>query len=231
MNQGIVIVSWSGGEECLSTLINSIPRDCPYPLLVVINDGNKADWLIPWLKSQKSRNMTVIVNPVDGYEVGAIKIALEVTGWDEFIFLQDTIEIIDPSIFDILFNQYPDAGVSYNEGFQMYLGKFRREVLEQMKFPIVKHKLGAIAHEFYFVKQYTDIEPVYVFNKDFYDKAFLDDPANYDEKFGRKNLVLKDKYIIKRKAAYTEDHITDIAKDLGLTWWRKEDDDTVIHTR
>ena len=223
LKQGIGIVTWYGGEESFLTLINSIPVSCPYPICIVVNGSDKAGWVDEWTSTYGRDNALLVKVPYDGYELGAIKIILEVTDWDEFIFLQDTIEIIDPSIFKKLFDDFPGESVCYNGVFQMYLGKFRREVLEQMEFPLIENKLAAIMHEYEFAKAYSDIDSPRVFNPLFNDEVFIHDPDNYEQRWGRLNLVLRDNYIIKRKGSWTREHIDKIASDLGAIWEGRTD--------
>ena len=195
MKQGIVIVTWSGGKAQFETLINSI-KDTHYPIIVVVNDAPNAD--NAWL-SAISNNYLVFQMPWDGFELGAIQTVLQNTVLDEFILLQDTFEILDISIFDILFNNYPGQSVAYNPHFQMYLGKFRREVLKKLSIPEVRNKIDAIRQEEQFTNAYKAIEPVVIFNPSFRDENFY---GSWEERWGRKNLVLRDQYLIKRKGTW-----------------------------
>ena len=212
MKQGILIITWSGGQEQFETLIGSIPVDIGYPILVVVNDGDNASWIDPYI----SGGLEIIKSPYDGYELGAIDLVLRNTDWDEFVVLQDTFEIKNPQIFYILLNVYAGSSISYGPYFQMYHGKFRREILEQIEFPIVKNKLEAIQHEFTFMYEYKKLDPKTIcFNEYFTDSNFLD---NIEVKWGRENLVLEDEYLIKRKGTWRVDHIDALAKELDMGW-------------
>lgn len=191
MKQGILIVTWSGGKESFKILINSLSTE--YPVIVVVNDGNNASWITEF------KDIRFIISEDDRFELGAITKVLELTDWDEFILLQDTIEIKNNSIFEILFNNYPNQSVAYNPHFQMYLGKFRRETLEKLSIPVVTNKIESVAQEGAFLKQYMDTENVAIFNPHFIDGNFY---GSYEELWGRKNLILSDEYLIKRKGTW-----------------------------
>jgi hypothetical protein len=198
MNQGIVICTWAGGKEQLTILLDSL-KGTPYPIVIVVNAALDADWL-----DNLSSEYLVFRMPWDGYELGAIKVALQNTNLDEFVLLQDTFEVLDISLFDRLFNDYPSQSVAYNPHFQMYLGKFRREALEKMKIPEVSTKAEAVLQEERFTKAYMALESTVVFNPDFIDNNFYD---SWEERWGRKNLVLRDQYLVKRKGIWSASQI------------------------
>lgn len=198
MNQGIVICTWSGGKEQLTVLLDSL-KGTTYPIVIVVNDAPNADWV-----NNLSSEYLVFRMPWDGYELGAMQVALRHTNLDEFVLLQDTFEILDITLFDRLFNDYPGQSVAYNPHFQMYLGKFRREALEKMEIPEVRNKADAVLQEEHFTKEYRAIETTVVFNPAFIDNNFYD---SWEERWGRKNLVLKDQYLIKRKGVWDASQI------------------------
>lgn len=198
MKQGVIIVTWSGGREQYECLLNSLPSPFKYGLLTVVNDGNNADW-IEQRSSRYEGIGGVYKVPYDGFELGALKLAMEVTDWDEFILLQDTIEILDGKILDILFENYPNSSVAYGPSVQMFLAKFRRQVLEKLEIPDTRTKLQSIYQESQFVKIYQEIEPFNIFNTAFRDENFY---GNTEFRWGRENLILKDEYLIKRKGTW-----------------------------
>jgi len=195
MKQGVVISTWSGGKDQFECLSNSLNIPTKYGLLVVINDGDNADWI-----SHDFNGTTGAYKiPYDGFELGALKTALEITDWDEFILLQDTFEILDNDIFDIFFNNYPNQSVFYGPKKEMFLAKYRREVLEKIKIPTTPTKIESIIQEVEFVKVYEGVEPFVIFNTRFTDGG----ASNGKEyRWGRENLVLMDRYLIKRKGTW-----------------------------
>jgi len=202
VNKGIVICTWYGGQETLGVLLKSLEGYTDYPIYVVINGYGKADK--EWVNSiiRQVGGFRIIGNAQDGYELGAIKLALEFTNLDEFVLLQDTIEIINTDLFRILLEDYLDVSVSYGPYFHSYLGKFRREALNKIDIPCVSDKIEAVRNEADFTNLYRDIERVEVFNP-----SFTDTIGTFEEMFGRTNLVLKDSYIIKRKGTWNSSQL------------------------
>lgn len=202
MKQGIVVCTWSGGQEACEILLKSI-WNVPYPVLIVINDVKNMplDWWKKLYAMTGEQNWHIYEQEHDGFELGAIKAALQHTDWDEFFLLQDTFEVLNKDIFRILFEDYRERSVTYNPYKQMYLIKFRREILEKMEIPEVREKLESIRQEEVFTTAYGNLEPnMHCFNPAFKDDAFY---GNYEERFGRRNLVMRDQYLIKRKGTWT----------------------------
>lgn len=200
MTQGITIATWPGGQESCEVLLDSI-WGVTYPVLIVVNDSNNVskEWQkkLYWLSGEMRWH--VQEQDYDGYELGAIETTLRTTDWDEFIFLQDTIEVKNIKIFDLLFENYKGKSVSYNPHFQMYLAKYRRVALEKLVLPQVRTKVEAVRQEELFAKQYTDIEETDVFNPSFRDENFYE---SWEERFGRRNLKMEDEFIIKYKGTW-----------------------------
>ena len=201
MNQGITIGTWYGGQEPCERLIKSL-WNIEYPVLVVVNAIKETppEWLQRLYALTGEQRWHLWGNDFDGYEIGAIEATLEHTNWDEFIFLQESIEVKDQSLFKKLFDEYPNQSVAYNPHFQMYLGKFRREILNNLKLPLVRDKIEAVRQEELFTRDYWNADPTtQVFNPNFKDENFY---HNWEEMWGRKNLKLEDDYIIKRKGTW-----------------------------
>jgi hypothetical protein len=168
-------------------------KDVKYPILAVINNGVESTWLDSFI------SIRTIKLPEDRFELGAMKATLEHTDWDEFILIQDTFEVINPEIFDILFTNYPDQSVFYGPSRQMFLAKYRRQVLEKLEIPDTRTKLESIFQESKFANLYESVEPFMIFNHSFRDENFY---GNTEWKWGRENLVLKDEYLIKWKGTW-----------------------------
>lgn len=206
MNQGILITTWSGGEQPCTRLLESI-KGIDYPVLIVVNDSDNIpeEWEAKLFDLATETNISIYLQPFDGFEIGAIRAALDHTDWDEFILLQDSIEIKNIEIFKILFDDYALQSVSYNPHFQMYLGKFRREVLNKLTLPVVRTKIEAVRQEELFTNEYKKVDPnIVVFNPRFRDENFY---SNWEEIWGRKNLKLEDEYIIKRKGTWSANQL------------------------
>ncbi len=139
----------------------------------------------------------VIIVDCDGYEVGKLKWVLNNTDIDEFIFLQDTVEVKDPRFIDICFARPESVSIcNYPSLFGCYLGKYKRSVLAKMNLPDIKDKLGSVEYEMQIGRDY------YKFEKPF---ELFDDLRNVDnfvEKFGHKVMKIENDYLIKYKTIY-----------------------------
>ena len=79
----------------------------------------------------------------------------------------------------------------------MFLGKYRREILNQMSIPLTKTKMEAVLQECAFNEAYSRLEPkmATIFNP-------LVNTTIFEEKFGRNNMILENDYIKKYKATW-----------------------------
>lgn len=207
MNKGIVITAWTGGKDSLEVLLSSI-KAVEYPIFVWFNGvaQGSMDWFHDLSWKQKfwdSLNSSLVIgyyNLNDNFELGAIKGALDHTHFDEFVLLQDTVEVLNQDIFRILLEDYEGKSVAYNPHFQMYLGKYRRPILQKVEIPIPLTKAEAVRYEETFHRQYREADPeTVIFNHRFVDENFY---GSWEERFGRTNLVLRDDYLIKRKGTW-----------------------------
>jgi hypothetical protein len=173
MNQGIVIGSTTQTKDWLQNCLNSFGKYDKYPIIVVINDD---------------------------FELGKLKWAYDHTDLDEIFLLHDTMEIKDVGLFDEAFEQC--AGKSYALSdhptyMGMFLGKYRREILRLMDIPITKTKREAVLQETDFNQRYAQLEPF---------KVVCDPPLRntdiFEDKFGRKNMVLESEFVRKYKGTW-----------------------------
>jgi hypothetical protein len=171
--------------------------------IVVTTSAHTSDWLMPCLESIGSKYPVLVVRnggglPVEGYdtvindwngfELGGIARGAE--RFDEFVHLMDTCVIKDSSLFDRLF-EIP-GHVFLTEGGYHYMGKFVSDDLPFL--PIVSSKAEAISHELSWLngKARTYFKP--------------DLPVHthvFEEKNGRRNMVLENDFIIKWKATWS----------------------------
>lgn len=203
MKRAITVVTWSGGEQQAKNLLRSIGYYKKYPIYVVVNDSTNADpAFIKWLM----RSYKVITTPGDFYECGALHAMRTLTDIDEFILLQDSFEIHDTTIFDIMFEEFPDISVAFGHNYSHYFWKWRRSILRDLTIPVTTTKAEAIFCEIAFINEYVNYinhnlhhEGMWVLFDDFRDE----NPNNYWEwKFNRLNLVLVNKYLVKYKATW-----------------------------
>jgi hypothetical protein len=200
IKKGVVIVTWSGGVDQCKLLMHSLGSFRKYEFYLVINDVKNAP--INWMLDLH-RDYNMIVTEGDYFECGAISAILEQTDLEEFILLQDTIEIKNPYFMEQMFN-HEGQSVSFGPRFEHYLGKYRREVLESIEIPTVITKWEAIQQEIKFNNNYIQSDPreVIALFEDFNDS----NPDNrIERRWGRANLVLENKYLIKRKATWANE--------------------------
>lgn len=138
----------------------------------------------------------------EGYEVGKLKWVLENTKFDEFIFLQDSIEIKNPRLFDLCFAIPQSVSIcNYPSLFGCYLGKYKRSILEQMALPDINSKLQSVEYEMQIGSDYSKFEKPFELFDD------LSDVDNYVEKFGRKVMKIENDYLIKYKSIWNRSMI------------------------
>lgn len=149
-------------------------------------------WLDYLLDSMHTAYPVTIV--VD-WEMNAIKQCL----YDEFVFLPQSTEVLDETLFDTVFNQYKGRSVSLTNTpctFGMYLGKYRSELLRRMTFPEVTHKGAAVRAEGQWREPYIAQETTYV--------RLCDMPEGevFVERCGRLNMVTESKYLRRWKGSW-----------------------------
>lgn len=198
MNRAIVIGTWPGAAEQLAVLLRSLDG-CKYPIYVVINSARDADRL--WVESLATRYY-VLTNPDKGFELEAFRAILERTDIDEFLFLQDSFEIIDQSFIDVIFER-PES-VALGPTFFHYAGKWKRSVLETMEIPRVSSKYQSVHYEHSFSREYWEREPVWVFDPHFHDGEH----AGFVERYGRTNMLLQNEHYRKLKGDWGQRPIT-----------------------
>lgn len=172
MKQAIIIISH---EDCVDQTRNLLDTiNTPYPVIIVTNTGTDSK-----------------------YEMLGIETAIEY-GIDEFFMLQSTIEIKNNDIFRIVFEDHKGKSVFMNYKGQMYLNKYRLDVIKQLELPKVSSKRDAVDVESSLHSQYRKIENPIVF-----DKEFKDNPKR-EEKFNRVNMVIENEYLKKYKGTWSK---------------------------
>jgi len=179
MKQGIVIVTCEATKPFMDDMAANIGNYSKYPVII---HGNSPE--------------------LNEYEMGGIKRALW-HGFDEFFLLHDTCKIKDFSLFDIVFEKMIGWSVSISVDFLSYLGKFKRDILEQMTLPTVLNKYDAVEAEANFLKDYCKLA-----GKD-HRVLYPDFDKNYrfEMKHGRENMVLESETLIKYKGTWHPDMI------------------------
>jgi hypothetical protein len=146
----------------------------------------------------------VVVVDCDGYEIGKIKSVLKNTKIDKFIFLQDSVEVKDKSLFDLCFLSPSAVSLcNYPKDFGCYLGMYWRETLEKMNLPDIKTKLDAVNYEEKFADEYSKYahSKIMTIGKD------MHNVDNFVEKWGHKVMMIENDYLIKYKTCYNRDQL------------------------
>jgi len=177
MKQGIIIPSHKRFRQWLNNLLPTI--DTPYTVVIHTNTDDNNE-----------------------YEVGAVKKGLEL-GLDEFFVLHDTTEVKDNNLFKLLFEDYKGRSVWMNSRGQMFLNKYRKEVLDKTEIPVVTDKRSAVKSEDTLQQRYREHEKPVVL-----DEGFVDGPAR-EYKFGRENMVIENKWLKKYKGTWSPTMIKD----------------------
>ena len=170
MKQAIIIPTHKSFNHWYINCVNTIKTK--YPLIMVINTDEN-----------------------NQFELAAIHkaISMEI---DEFVVLQDTIEIKDNDLFKILFEDYKGKSVFLNPMGQMFLNKYLLSEIKQIKLPIVTDKMSAINAETNIHREYiTKFKPHILFPK------LVDNPKR-EEKLGRTNMIIENEYLKKYKGCW-----------------------------
>jgi len=204
----IVVIHTLAGRE--AWLRNSLERlkgyDNRYPLVIYFSDPNPPD--ISFQSYLGTLPYPVYYFP-ERYETGCISYVNRIIQPDEFIYLHDSIEIKDTSIFDMSFNL--KWSVHYFERFMCYAGKFRREALDKIVIPVSMTKTDACINEDKgakpecnsFMWKYFKIEDcIWLF-------PGFKDGKTFQDKFGRRNLVVENRFIKKYKGTWKWSMIKD----------------------
>lgn len=171
--KAIVIGSTTKTKDWLENCLNSFGCYDKYPIIVVVNDG---------------------------FELGKLKWVYDHTDVDEMFLLHDTLEIKDVSMFEEAFEECQGKSYALSDHptyMGMFLGKYRREILDKMEIPITETKAEAVDQEELFNRRYSELEPY---------KVVVDPPLVngniFEEKFGRKNMVLENEFVKKYKGTW-----------------------------
>jgi hypothetical protein len=159
--------------------------------IVITTSSQTKSWLPECLQSVKNSPYTIVIQDngaSGGFELAGIQKGKEL--FDEFIHLMDTTVVKDISLFDKLFEM--EGHVFLTNGGYHFMGKFVSDDLPDI--PEVRFKEEAIALELHWLKG----------KKKSY---FLPDlPVHtevFEEKHGRKNMVLSNAFITKWKATWS----------------------------
>lgn len=172
-------------------------------IVIGTHDGQQ-HYLDNLLRSFKGYNKyPILICSEYNWEVGKIEFAFRNTSFDEFIFLPHSCEIKDPSIFEKVF-ACPGNVSLFNPPYQSFMGKYQRKWLEKMVFPRIHNKREAVQAEKDFTRDYMSFEK---------DVVVIDPPLEnsnkFTDKFGRRDMICENNYLIKYKGCWSDDMIKD----------------------
>jgi hypothetical protein len=119
------------------------------------------------------------------YESAGLKLGSELGG--NFVLMQDSMVVKDLSVFDLMLDT--DRPVSFAKDFFMYFGKF----VNLEDYPLCKNKQEAVTGELGWCRRYATQTGALVLFPEFTDTNIFED------KYGKKRMVLENKYIKKWK--------------------------------
>lgn len=163
--------------------------------IAIIHARKDSVWLAECLNSIQT-DYPIIISNHEGWCVPGIKKIWDTTDFSEIVFLNESMVVKDNSIWDILFKEHRGKSVMLGERFLMFFGKFRRVMVDRLEFPEVHNKLedvllgeGGWSRQYQELNDHVEIQP-------------LADGPRFEEKHGRKNMVLENDYFIKYKGTW-----------------------------
>ena len=179
---GIVIATTPETQVWLKEALEHL-RGVPYKIMLVGNKG--------WLPTEGDIN---IANDWNGYELGAIEHGARF--FKEFVFLHDTVFVKDTSLFDKVFAK--EGGVALCKNFMCYLGKYNSKVLQEIGIPRVEKKMEGAIHEVQWNQKYMKADPAW----SYFEEVLPINTDKFQDKNGRKNMIVENNYLIKYKATW-----------------------------
>lgn len=169
--------------------------------IIICTTIDRTDWLKNCLDSFDSYNkypiITLMINEGKGRFADFIK-EIQKLPYDEFVLLQDSMEIKNPEVFDICFDTPLSVSLSsVPEKFGNFHGKFIMSIFRECEIPPIANKVDDVLFEIKFSKDYLSKCGDYV------ELCNLAHTNKYEEKFGRINMVTENKFIKKYKGCWT----------------------------
>jgi hypothetical protein len=171
--------------------------------IVIGTRQDRKDQLRNCLESIKT-NYPIVVVDCGNYELGKIEWVLKYCSFDEFIFLQDSIEIKDNHLFDKVFSIKGSVSIcNYPRMFGCYLGKYKSHILKkliddnQLNLTTVS-KMDAINLEWILGDLYEKYEKPYELFDD------LQDSDKFVIKWDKKVMKIENDYLIKYKSIWSK---------------------------
>lgn len=171
MKRAIIIASVPERHRWLDNLLKTLEGFDSYPILVVM---------------------------CGGYEPGKISWVLQNTDLDEFVFLQDSLEIKDTSVFDLMFS-YGGKTVTFHNKMNGFLVKYTRKDLNKTYVRKTETKREAVFEERGLFERYPKLDLVVL--------GGMQDTEIFEERFGRMNMVIENQYFKKYKGIWSRNQL------------------------
>lgn len=170
---------------------------------IAISHPIKGDtrWLGELLPTLDTKYPIILTNHW-GWQIDGVKETFEKTDYDEIFFLNETMIVKDNKVWRIIFEEFKGQSVTCADKFQMYLAKYLRSYVNRTDFPEVKSRWEDIVYgEDQWNHQYMTIDPYHV-RLDPMEDVNPDIESNFEFKFGRRNMIIENKYFKKWKSAW-----------------------------
>lgn len=171
--------------------------------IVIGTRQDRRDQLRNCLESIKV-DYPVVVADCGNYEIGKIQWVLKYCDFEEFVFLQDSVEIKNNDLFHKVFSIKESVSIcNYPRMFGCYLGKYKshimRKLIEDNKLNLeFVTKMDAINLEWILGDLYEKYEKPY---------ELFDDMQNIDKfviKWDKKVMKIENDYLIKYKSIWSK---------------------------
>ena len=164
-------------------------------VIVVATSPGREDWAKDCSESIKKPHIIVSYY---GYELGKIKWFYEKTNFDRIIFLQDSVVIKDPGIFDRIKDTAGSICLHHErQHMSCYLGVYERSVLAEMDIPVIRTKNEAVDNEWGWVESYLQKTEVTCF-----DYNANGNFGAVETRHGRDNLIYSNDFLIKYRGDF-----------------------------
>ncbi|MEE9525308.1 MAG: hypothetical protein V3V78_01745 [Candidatus Woesearchaeota archaeon] len=214
MNNVIVISTHISGIKFLENLLKSFKGYIKYPILIVINEYKKREFNQFLEIQNKFKELPITIEKINtnSFEFGAIYTAYNKTSYKNILLLSHSCEIVNPHLFDIVFNEYKERSIAFSlnkRGWNSSIGKYKRDILKKMNLKkyLPLNMWEGLDTEINFTIDYhkLDKKTLILFEK-------WIDCNKFKEKFGRLRMKIANKYIIRYKSHWNNNMVIEEIK-------------------
>ncbi len=186
----IGIIHHNSNKQFLKPLLKSL-KGVKYPVQIIYNNASASNSDEIDCQDVVER---IVYNLSGGYELGALKALVNANPKEkDFFLIHNSTLIKDKQIFDIA--DSVDGTFVMSGGIMSYMAKYRREILETIGIPVPKTKEVAIYYEYFWNIIYMNTEKKIAMC----DQPLVDSKV-FENKYGRRNMVIENDYLKKWKA-------------------------------